>query len=50
MSSTTTGTTRFATSADGTSIAYETTGEWPTLVLVDGALCTRADGSRAWPP
>ena len=44
MSSTTTGATRFATSADGTSIAYETTGEGPTLVLVDGALCTRAMG------
>jgi pimeloyl-ACP methyl ester carboxylesterase len=44
MSSTTTGTTRFATSADGTSIAYEVTGEGPVLVLVDGALCSRTMG------
>lgn len=48
MSSTTTGTTRFATSADGTQIAYEVTGEGPALVLVDGALCSREMGpSRA---
>jgi pimeloyl-ACP methyl ester carboxylesterase len=44
MSSTTTGTTRFATSADGTPIAYEVAGEGPVLVLVDGALCSRAMG------
>jgi pimeloyl-ACP methyl ester carboxylesterase len=45
MSSTTTGATRFATSQDGTSIAYEVTGdEGPVLVLVDGALCSRAMG------
>jgi pimeloyl-ACP methyl ester carboxylesterase len=44
MSSTTTGTTRFATSADGTQIAYEVTGEGPVLVLVDGALCSRTMG------
>jgi pimeloyl-ACP methyl ester carboxylesterase len=44
MSSTTTGTTRFATSADGTQIAYEVTGEGPALVLVDGALCSREMG------
>jgi hypothetical protein len=44
MSSTTTLTTRFATSADGTEIAYEVTGSGPALVLVDGALCQRAMG------
>jgi pimeloyl-ACP methyl ester carboxylesterase len=45
MTSTTTGTTRFATSADGTSIAFDVTGEeGPVLVLVDGALCSRAMG------
>jgi pimeloyl-ACP methyl ester carboxylesterase len=44
MSSTTTGSTRFATSADGTPIAYDVTGEGPALVLVDGALCSRAMG------
>ncbi len=44
MSSTTTGTTRFTTSADGTQIAYEVTGEGPALVLVDGALCSREMG------
>lgn len=43
MSSTTTA-TRFVTSADGTQIAYETTGDGPALVLVDGALCTRTMG------
>jgi pimeloyl-ACP methyl ester carboxylesterase len=31
-------------SADGTSIAYERTGEGPPLILVDGALCYRASG------
>ncbi|KRC49788.1 hypothetical protein ASE16_13980 [Leifsonia sp. Root227] len=31
-------------SADGTSIAYERSGTGPALVLVDGALCTRAFG------
>ena len=36
--------TAFATSADGTRIAYETTGSGPALVLVDGALCDRANG------
>jgi pimeloyl-ACP methyl ester carboxylesterase len=44
MTSTTTGTTRFATSADGTPIAYEVTGQGPAIVLVDGALCSRAMG------
>ncbi|MGX7828058.1 alpha/beta fold hydrolase [Actinokineospora sp. 24-640] len=37
----------FATSADGTRIAYETTGSGPTLVLVDGALCHRRFGPSA---
>jgi pimeloyl-ACP methyl ester carboxylesterase len=32
------------TSADGTAIAYERTGNGPALVLVDGALCYRAAG------
>ena len=36
-SSTEPGTTRIATSADGTPIAYEVTGSGPALVLVDGA-------------
>jgi len=44
MTSTTTAATQFATSADGTSIAYEVTGEGPALVLADGALCSRAMG------
>lgn len=37
-------TTRFATSADGTRIAYEVHGSGPALVLVDGALCQRSMG------
>jgi pimeloyl-ACP methyl ester carboxylesterase len=36
--------TRFATSADGTRIAYEVHGSGPALVLVDGALCQRSTG------
>jgi len=32
------------TSADGTTIAYETTGTGPALILVDGALCYRGQG------
>jgi pimeloyl-ACP methyl ester carboxylesterase len=44
MSTTTTGTTAFATSADGTEIAYEVTGTGPALVLVDGAMCSRTLG------
>jgi pimeloyl-ACP methyl ester carboxylesterase len=32
------------TSADGTRIAYEVAGDGPALVLVDGALCSRAVG------
>jgi pimeloyl-ACP methyl ester carboxylesterase len=31
-------------SRDGTTIAYETNGSGPSLVLVDGALCTRTIG------
>jgi len=36
--------TRFATSADGTRIAFDVTGTGPALVLVDGALCHRGMG------
>lgn len=36
--------TLFATSADGTRIAYETRGAGPALVFVDGAMCQRAMG------
>ena len=32
------------TSADGTTIAYETVGAGPALILVDGALCYRGQG------
>ncbi|MFI6262779.1 alpha/beta fold hydrolase [Micromonospora sp. NPDC051006] len=32
------------TSADGTAIGYERTGDGPAVVLVDGALCSRAGG------
>jgi pimeloyl-ACP methyl ester carboxylesterase len=32
------------TSADGTTIAYETRGTGPALILVDGTLCHRASG------
>jgi pimeloyl-ACP methyl ester carboxylesterase len=32
------------TSADGTTIAYETTGTGPALILIDGALCYRDFG------
>jgi pimeloyl-ACP methyl ester carboxylesterase len=44
MSNTTTHTTRIATSADGTRIAYEVSGTGPALVLVDGAMCQRVMG------
>jgi hypothetical protein len=44
MTTTTHSGTRFATSADGTRIAYEVSGSGPALVLVDGALCHRAFG------
>lgn len=33
-----------ATSADGTTIAYECGGDGPALILVDGALCHRGGG------
>ncbi len=36
--------TEFATSADGTRIAFDRLGTGPVLVLVDGALCSRAFG------
>ena len=36
--------TEFATSKDGTRIAFERAGSGPVLVLVDGALCSRAFG------
>lgn len=32
------------TSADGTTIAYETRGSGPPLILVDGAMCHRDFG------
>src|SRR5262245_62438315 len=32
------------TSKDGTSIAYETAGTGPALILVDGAMCHRGFG------
>jgi hypothetical protein len=44
MTTTTQHVTRFATSADGTRIAYEVTGAGPAVVLVDGAMCQRAMG------
>src|SRR5919202_2475259 len=39
--------TQFATSADGTRIAYEVRGSGPPLVLVDGAMCQRTLGPSA---
>lgn len=36
--------TEFATSADGTRIAFDRLGSGPVLVLTDGALCSRAFG------
>jgi pimeloyl-ACP methyl ester carboxylesterase len=39
--------TDHAVSRDGTRIAYEASGTGPTLVLVDGALCSRAFGPSA---
>lgn len=44
MTSTTSSATRYATSADGTRLAYEAKGNGPALVLVDGAMCHRAMG------
>ena len=37
-------TTEFATSSDGTRIAFERSGAGPVLVLVDGAMCYRDFG------
>ena len=37
-------TTEYATSSDGTRIAFESNGTGPALVLVDGAMCYRAFG------
>jgi pimeloyl-ACP methyl ester carboxylesterase len=36
---------RTVTSADGTSIAYETTGDGPVVVIVNGAMSTAADAA-----
>jgi len=44
MSETSTIATEFATSADGTRIAFERSGAGPLIVLVDGALCSRDFG------
>lgn len=45
MATSTTTLTRFATSADGTEIAYDVTGSGPALVVVEGALCHRGMGT-----
>ena len=47
MSTTSIRATQFTTSVDGTELAYEVTGSGPALVLVDGALCSRAFGPSA---
>src|SRR5918994_2440717 len=39
--------TQFATSADGTQIAYDARGTGPALVIVEGALCHRTMGVSA---
>ena len=39
--------TAYATSRDGTRIAYDRSGSGPALILVDGALCGRAFGPSA---
>ncbi|MDX6239536.1 MAG: hypothetical protein QOG10_4351, partial [Kribbellaceae bacterium] len=31
-------------SADGTAIVYDRAGQGPAIILVDGALCSRAQG------
>jgi pimeloyl-ACP methyl ester carboxylesterase len=36
--------TTFVTSADGTRIAYDSTGDGPPLIIVDGAMCYRGQG------
>ena len=41
----TTSPTQYATSADGTRIAYDTNGSGPAVVVVEGALCHRAMGT-----
>ena len=33
-------------SADGTTIAYDSQGDGPALILVDGAMSTRSTGSK----
>ena len=45
MSSPANGSTQYATSVDGTRIAFELRGSGPTLVVVEGALCHRAMGA-----
>jgi pimeloyl-ACP methyl ester carboxylesterase len=45
MSASSVGPVRYATSADGTAIAFEARGEGPALVIVEGALCHRAMGA-----
>ncbi len=40
----TTSPTQYATSADGTRIAYDTNGSGPAVVIVEGALCYRGMG------
>ncbi|MCW2858008.1 MAG: putative hydrolase [Marmoricola sp.] len=45
MTTTTTSGTRYATSADGTEIAYDVNGSGPALVIVEGALCHRGMGT-----
>lgn len=47
MSGGTTVATEFATSADGTRIAFSRQGSGPVLVLVDGAMCHRGFGPAA---
>ena len=37
--------TRYVSSADGTSIAYDVTGTGPAVVVVEGALCQRTMGT-----
>ncbi|HVE52722.1 MAG TPA: alpha/beta fold hydrolase, partial [Ramlibacter sp.] len=37
---------QFATSRDGTRLAHDKVGKGPAIVVVNGALSTRADGSE----
>ncbi len=39
--------TRFVTSADGTRIAYQSQGQGPPVIIVDGAMCHRRFGPNA---